>query len=65
MTDTPPRFELQRARATLHMCDNCCMTDVDRAHLGKLGKMWTDNETGETVCNRCKIDRLLERKPKA
>jgi hypothetical protein len=61
MTDTPPRFELQRARATLHMCDNCCKTDVDTAIYGTLGKMWTDNETGETLCNRCKIIKTLER----
>jgi hypothetical protein len=65
MSDTPPRFELQPARTTLHMCDHCCKTDVDTATHGTLGKMWTDNETGETLCNRCKIDRLLERKQKA
>jgi hypothetical protein len=42
-------------RAGYHACDNCGATDCDNfAETRRLDTMWTDNETGETLCTRCK-----------
>lgn len=52
MTD---RFTSEPVRFGYHGCDNCGNLDFDTMfETGKLDTMWTDNETGETICTRCK-----------
>ena len=36
-------------------CDVCCKTDTDElSNTSKLGIMWNDTDTGNTLCDDCK-----------